>query len=148
VRSEGFGLNAKLRIIAGTFLTQPDRYEEYYMAARRVRTLIAEEFRKAFESAGGKGKIDCILQPASPSLPGKIGEAMDAEKSYALDLYNLSTNVAGLPGFSFRADVSESTSPALPVGLQLIGPRWSDAELLDIGFELEKILGAPQIAAL
>jgi len=148
VRSEGFGLNAKFRIIAGTFLTQPDRYEEYYMAARRVRTLIAEEFRKTFESAG-TGKIDCILQPASPSLPGKIGESMDAEKGYALDIYNLSTNVAGLPGFSFRAGFSEGgASPALPIGLQLIGPRWSDAELLDIGFELEKILGAPKIAAL
>jgi len=54
--------------------------------------------------------------------------------------------LAGLPGFSFQAGMADS--PALPVGLQLIGPRWSDGDLLDIGFELEKISGAPKIAAL
>ena len=151
VRSEGFGLNAKYRILAGTLLTQPDCYEEYYMAAKRVRTLIAEEFRKTFEGAGkSTGKIDCILQPVSPSLPGKIGESMGDEKGYALDLYTLSTNVAGLPGFSFRAGEAKESpaSPVLPVGLQLIGPRWSDENLLDIGFELEKILGVPKLAKL
>ena len=144
VRSEGFVGDVKSRIITGTFLAEPGNFEEYYVAATRVRTLIAEEFRKIFESSAA-GKIDCILQPVSPSLPGKIGEAIDAAKGYELDLYTLPSSMAGLPGFSFPAGLSEAR---LPVGLQLIGPRWSDEELLDIGFELEKILGAPKIAAL
>ena len=138
VRSKGFGAEVKSRIIAGTCLTEPVRSEEYYVAATRVRTLIAEEFKKAFENA------DCILQPVTPSLPGKIGEAdEDAMKGYESDLYTLPVNMAGLPGFSFCTGYSDS---GLPVGLQLVGPRWSDKNLLDMGFELEKVLGAPKIA--
>ncbi|MDR1979612.1 MAG: Asp-tRNA(Asn)/Glu-tRNA(Gln) amidotransferase subunit GatA [Synergistaceae bacterium] len=138
VRSKGFGAEVKSRIIAGTCLTEPVRSEEYYVAATRVRTLIAEEFRKAFEN------VDCILQPVTPSLPAKIGEAdEDAMKGYESDLYTLPVNMAGLPGFSFCTGYSQS---GLPVGLQLVGPRWSDKNLLDMGFELEKILGTPKIA--
>jgi aspartyl-tRNA(Asn)/glutamyl-tRNA(Gln) amidotransferase subunit A len=138
VRSKGFGAEVKSRIIAGTCLTEPVRSEEYYVAATRVRTLIAEEFKRAFEN------VDCILQPVTPSLPAKIGEAdEDAMKGYESDLYTLPVNMAGLPGFSFCTGYSDS---GLPVGLQLVGPRWSDKNLLDIGFELEKVLGAPKIA--
>ena len=138
VRSKGFGAEVKSRIIAGTCLTEPVRSEEYYVAATRVRTLIAEEFKKAFEN------VDCILQPVTPSLPTKIGEAdEDAMKGYESDLYTLPVNMAGLPGFSFCTGYTDS---GLPVGLQLVGPRWSDKNLLDIGFELEKILGTPKIA--
>jgi aspartyl-tRNA(Asn)/glutamyl-tRNA(Gln) amidotransferase subunit A len=143
VRSEGFGVEVKSRIIAGTCLTEPVRSEEYYVAATRVRTLIAEEFRRAFEGA------DCILQPVTPSLPEKIGEMdEDATKGYESDLYTLPVNMAGLPGLTFwtgyAGDFGEKTG--LPVGLQLVGPRWSDGELLNIGFALEKILGTPKIA--
>jgi aspartyl-tRNA(Asn)/glutamyl-tRNA(Gln) amidotransferase subunit A len=80
----------------------------------------------------------------TPSLPRKIGDTNEnAAKEYELDLYTLPVNVAGLPGFSFPAGYAQS---GFPVGLQIIGPRWSDEELLDVGFELEKILGAPKIA--
>jgi aspartyl-tRNA(Asn)/glutamyl-tRNA(Gln) amidotransferase subunit A len=129
---------------------EPARYEDYYVAATRVRTIIAEEFYKAFES-DGLGKVDCILQPVTPFLPGKTGETnKDSVKAYESDLYTLLPNIAGLPGFSFRAGYSDAgpEEPRLPVGLQLIGPRWSDDDLLDIGFELEKVLGVPKIAAL
>jgi aspartyl-tRNA(Asn)/glutamyl-tRNA(Gln) amidotransferase subunit A len=142
VRSEGFGVEVKSRIIAGTCLTEPVRSEEYYVAATRVRTLIAEEFRKAFESA------DCILQPVTPSLPEKIGEMDDdATKGYESDLYTLPVNMAGLPGFTFWTGYAENfgEKTGLPVGLQLVGPRWSDGVLLNIGFALEKILGSPKI---
>jgi len=142
VRSEGFGKEVKYRIITGTYLTQPDPYEKYYVTATRVRSLIAAELNKAFES--GSGRIDCILQPVAPSLPVKKSEAnKNSMEECDLDLYTLPVNLAGLPGLSFRAGAAES---GLPVGLQLIGPRWSDAELLDIGVELEKKLGAPEIA--
>ncbi|GHS87280.1 glutamyl-tRNA(Gln) amidotransferase subunit A [Synergistales bacterium] len=139
VRSEGFGVEVKSRIIAGTCLTEPVRSEEYYVAATRVRTLIASEFAKAFES------VDCILQPVTPSLPEKIGAVDDdATKGYESDLYTLPVNMAGLPGLSFFTGYA--ADPALPVGLQLVGPRWSDASLLNIGFDLQKILGNPRIA--
>jgi aspartyl-tRNA(Asn)/glutamyl-tRNA(Gln) amidotransferase subunit A len=143
VRSEGFGVEVKSRIIAGTCLTEPVRSEEYYVAATRARTLVAEEFRRAFESA------DCILQPVTPSLPEKIGEMdEDATKGYESDLYTVPVNMAGLPGFTFWTGYAKDSGPTtgLPVGLQLVGPRWSDGDLLNIGFALEKILGVPKIA--
>ena len=138
VRSKGFGAEVKSRIIAGTCLTEPVRSEQYYVAATKVRTLIAEEFREAF------AQTDHILQPVTPSLPQKIGEVDDdAIKGYESDLYTLPVNLAGLPGYSFRAGRAPS---GLPVGLQLVGARWSDNSLLSTGYALEKILGAPEIA--
>ncbi|MDR1730816.1 MAG: Asp-tRNA(Asn)/Glu-tRNA(Gln) amidotransferase subunit GatA [Synergistaceae bacterium] len=140
VRSFGFGGEVKSRIIAGTCLTEPVRSEQYYVAATRVRTLIAREFSEAFQNA------DCILQPVTPSLAPKIGEAdEDAMKGYESDLYTLPVNMAGLPGYSFFTGHYDA-GLGLPVGLQLVGPRWSDGELLNMGFALEKALGAPVIA--
>ena len=137
VRSYGFGSEVKSRIIAGTCLTEPTRCEEYYVAATKVRTLIAQEFTRAF------GECDFILQPVTPSLPGKIGEPEeDAMKGYETDLYTLPVNLAGLPGLSFFTGYAGD----LPVGLQLIGPRWSDPELLNTGIILERHLGTPKIA--
>ncbi|MBQ7154071.1 MAG: Asp-tRNA(Asn)/Glu-tRNA(Gln) amidotransferase subunit GatA [Synergistaceae bacterium] len=137
VRSYGFGPEVKSRIIAGTCLTEPTRCEEYYVAATKVRTLIAQEFTRAF------GECDFILQPASPSMPWKIGENDEDElKGYEADLYTLPVNLAGLPGLSFFAGYAGN----LPVGLQLIGPRWSDPALLDTGVILERHLGSPKIA--
>ena len=137
VRSYGFGSEVKSRIIAGTCLTEPTRCEEYYVAATKVRTLIAQEFTRAF------GETEFILQPVTPSLPGKIGEPEeDAMKGYETDLYTLPVNLAGLPGLSFFTGYAGS----LPVGLQLIGPRWSDSDLLNTGIILERHLGTPKIA--
>ena len=137
VRSYGFGSEVKSRIIAGTCLTEPSRCDEYYVAATKVRTLIAQEFARAFT------ETDYILQPVTPSLPQKIGENdEDAMKGYETDLYTLPVNLAGLPGLSFFTGYAG----ALPVGLQLIGPRWSDPELLNAGVILERHLGSPKIA--
>ena len=140
VRSYGFGSEVKSRIIAGTCLTEPKRCEEYYVAATKVRTLIAQDFARAFSEA------DFILQPATPSMPPKIGEADDdAMKGYEADLYTLPVNLAGLPGLSFFTGYSENN---LPVGLQLIGPRWSDADLLHAGVLIERHTGGPKIPEL
>ena len=137
VRSDGFGAEVKARIIAGTCLTEPTRCEEYYVAATKVRTLIAQEFSRAF------GETDFILQPVTPSMPGKIGESEDdAMKGYEADLYTLPVNLAGLPGLSFFTGYAGN----LPVGLQLIGARWSDSEILDAGMILERHFGGPKIA--
>ncbi len=137
VRSYGFGSEVKSRIIAGTCLTEPSRCEEYYVAATKVRTLIAQEFARAFENT------DFILQPVTPSLAPKIGEVDEDEmKGYETDLYTLPVNLAGLPGLSFFTGYAGK----LPVGLQLIGARWSDPELLNAGVVLERRLGSPKIA--
>ena len=137
VRSYGFGSEVKSRIIAGTCLTEPSRCDEYYVAATKVRTLIAQEFAKAFND------VDFILQPVTPSLPSKIGEVDEDEmKGYETDLYTLPGNLAGLPGLSFFTGYSGN----LPVGLQLIGKRWSDPEILNAGIILERNLGMPKIA--
>ena len=137
VRSEGFGSEVKSRILAGTCLTEPTRCEEYYVAATKVRTLIAQEFARAF------GETDFILQPASPTLPGKIGGSnYDALKEYEADLYTLPVNLAGLPGLSFFTGYYGD----LPVGLQLIGARWSDTEILKAGLIIERHTGSPKIA--
>ena len=137
VRSYGFGAEVKARIIAGTCLTEPSRCEEYYVAATKVRTLIAQEFARAF------GETDFILQPVTPSMPPKIGEVDDDEmKGYEADLYTLPVNLAGLPGLSFFTGYAGD----LPVGLQLIGPRWSDPQLLNAGVIIERHTGTPKIA--
>ena len=137
VRSYGFGAEVKSRIIAGTCLTEPARCDEYYVAATKVRTLIAQEFSRAF------GECDFILQPVTPSLPGKIGEVDDDEmKGYETDLYTLPVNLAGLPGLSFFTGYAGD----MPVGLQLIGPRWSDPEILNAGAVIERHTGSPKIA--
>ena len=138
VRSKGFGAEVKARIIAGTCLTEPTRCEQYYVAATKVRTLIAQEFARAFD------KADFILQPVSPTLAPKIGEnSGDKMKEYEADLYTLPVNLAGLPGLTFIAGYA---ADALPVGLQLVGPRWSDVDLLNAGLTLEERLGAPKLA--
>ncbi|MBQ9565129.1 MAG: Asp-tRNA(Asn)/Glu-tRNA(Gln) amidotransferase subunit GatA [Synergistaceae bacterium] len=138
VRTAGFGAEVKRRIIAGTCLTEPTRCDEYYVAATKVRTLIAQEFARAFK------ETDFILQPASPTLAPKAGaNDSDKMKEYEADLYTLPVNLAGLPGLSFLAGYAEDN---LPVGLQLIGPRWSDADLLNAGLVLEERLGSPRIA--
>lgn len=139
VRSYGFGSEVKSRIIAGTCLTEPTRCEEYYVAATKVRTLIAQDFAKAFKEA------DFILQPATPSMQPKTGENdEDAMKGYEADLYTLPVNLAGLPGLSFFTGYYDG----LPVGLQLIGSRWSDADLLNAGVIIERHTGSPIIPGL
>lgn len=138
VRTGGFGHEVKMRILAGTCLTEPERSEDYYVAATKVRTLIAEEFRDVFD------KVDHILQPVTPALPGKVGQSeVNALKGYESDLYTLPVNMAGLPGFSF---LTGYTKAGLPVGLQLVGARWSDEALLNTGAALEEILGSPRVA--
>ncbi len=138
-RSKGFGSEVKSRIIAGTSLAELSRHEKYYTAATKVRTLVAEEFARAFS------KTDFILQPVNSDLPPKIGDkANDTVKGYESDLYTLPVNLAGLPGLTFFTGYADS---GLPVGLQLIAPRWGDSSLISAAMTLEKLLGSPRIAA-
>ncbi|MEH0146757.1 Asp-tRNA(Asn)/Glu-tRNA(Gln) amidotransferase subunit GatA [Corynebacterium sp. Q4381] len=129
-RGEGFGPEVKRRIILGTYALSVGYYDAYYLQAQRVRTLIAQDFQKAFE------KVDVIAGPAVPTTAFKLGEKVDDPLAmYNFDLFTLPLNLAGLPGMSLPA--GEAGDTGLPVGLQLIAPAFEDARLYRVGAAFE-----------
>ncbi len=129
-RGEGFGAEVKRRIILGTYALSVGYYDAYYLQAQRVRTLIAQDFKKAFE------QCDVIAAPAVPSTAFGIGEKVDDPLAmYNFDLFTLPLNLAGLPGMSVPAGMASDTG--LPVGLQLIAPAFEDARLYRVGAAFE-----------
>jgi aspartyl-tRNA(Asn)/glutamyl-tRNA(Gln) amidotransferase subunit A len=122
-REEGFGDEVKRRIMIGTYVLSAGYYDAYYLKAQKIRRLISEDFKKAFENC------DVILGPSAPSVAFPIGEKKeDPLKMYMQDVYTISTNLAGLPGLSMPAGLMNN----LPVGIQLIGNYFSEAKLLNI----------------
>lgn len=127
-REEGFGLEAKRRIMIGTHVLSSGYYDAYYKKAQTVRTMIINEFRQAFKS------YDFLLGPTAPMVAFKIGERTDDPlKMYLTDIITVAANMAGNPAISIPA----GSSDGLPVGLQLIAPQRADRALLGIakGFE-------------
>ncbi len=122
-REEGFGDEVKRRIMIGTYVLSAGYYDAYYLKAQKIRRLISEDFKKAFE------KCDVILGPSAPSIAFPIGDKKeDPLKMYMQDVYTISTNLAGLPGLSMPGGLMNN----LPVGIQLIGNYFSEAKLLNI----------------
>jgi aspartyl-tRNA(Asn)/glutamyl-tRNA(Gln) amidotransferase subunit A len=122
-REEGFGDEVKRRIMIGTYVLSAGYYDAYYLKAQKIRRLISEDFKKAFE------KCDVILGPSAPSVAFPIGDKKeDPLKMYMQDVYTISTNLAGLPGLSMPAGLMNK----LPVGIQLIGNYFTEAKLLNI----------------
>lgn len=122
-REEGFGDEVKRRIMIGTYVLSAGYYDAYYLKAQKIRRLISEDFKKAFENC------DVILGPSAPSVAFPIGDKKeDPLKMYMQDVYTISTNLAGLPGLSMPAGLMNK----LPVGIQLIGNYFSEAKLLNI----------------
>ena len=104
-------------------------YDAYYKKAQQVRTLLIEDFAKAFE------KVDVMITPASPTLPWKLGEKMqDPLSMYLSDIFTVHTNLTGHPGLS----VPIGFSSGLPVGMQIIGPHFSEDLLYRVGHTYEK----------
>jgi len=136
-RGLGFGAEAKRRIILGTFVLSSGYYDAYYDKAQRVRTLIKRDFDEAFEN------VDVILTPVSPTLPFKIGERTDNPLSmYLSDVFTIPVNLAGLPAISIPVKSTASHQlpvTNLPVGFQLIGKHWREADILGIGQYYEKL---------
>ncbi|MCQ4614745.1 Asp-tRNA(Asn)/Glu-tRNA(Gln) amidotransferase subunit GatA [Corynebacterium pseudogenitalium] len=129
-RGDGFGPEVKRRIILGTYALSVGYYDAYYLQAQRVRTLIAQDFRRAFE------KVDVIAGPAVPQTAFKIGEKVDDPLAmYNFDLFTLPLNLAGLPGMSIPAGTASDTG--LPVGLQIIAPAFEDERLYRVGAAFE-----------
>ncbi|MDO4896877.1 MAG: Asp-tRNA(Asn)/Glu-tRNA(Gln) amidotransferase subunit GatA [Moraxella sp.] len=119
-RSEGFGAEVQRRIIMGTYALSAGYFDAYYTKAQKVRRLIVEDFKKAFE------KCDIIASPTAPTPAYKLGESLDPASIYLLDVYTIGVNLAGLPALSHPVGQANG----LPVGLQLIGKHWAESELL------------------
>jgi aspartyl-tRNA(Asn)/glutamyl-tRNA(Gln) amidotransferase subunit A len=135
-REEGFGAEVKRRIMLGTYVLSSGYYDAYYAKAQRVRTLLKQDYARAFE------KCDAILTPTAPSVAFKIGEKSDDPLAmYLNDIYTVSANMAGVPGISVPCGLS---SEGLPIGMQLIGNFWSEAKLLNLSsvYETEHPLNA------
>jgi aspartyl-tRNA(Asn)/glutamyl-tRNA(Gln) amidotransferase subunit A len=121
-RDEGFGPEVKRRIMLGTYVLSSGYYEAYYRKAQQVRTLIRQDFRQAFEVC------DAIVTPTTPTVAFMIGEKTDDPLAmYLNDIYTCTANLAGIPGISIPCGLS---SEGLPIGVQLMGPYWSEANLL------------------
>lgn len=123
-RAEGFGDEVKRRVLLGTYVLSSGYYDAYYLRAQKVRTLIREDFTRAFE------KVDLIASPVSPTPAFRIGERLDDPLSmYLADIYTLSANLAGVCGISVPCGTVAEDGKDLPVGLQLLGPPLGEADL-------------------
>ena len=127
-RGKGFGSEPKRRIILGTFALSSGYADQYYLRAVKVRSLIAQDFERAFE------KVDLLLTPTAPTVAFKIGEKKDPLSMYLSDIFTIPANLAGLPGLSVPA----GTVKNLPVGVQLLGPKFSENMLFEVGEAIEK----------
>ena len=132
---ESFGAEAKRRIMLGTFASSAGYSAKFFEKAARVRTLIIRDFEKAFDpSADG---VDVILGPVSPTPPFKLGEkANDPLAMYLSDILTVPVNLAGLPGLALPCGFTKS---GLPIGMQLIGSRWSEDLLFDVGEKYQEL---------
>jgi aspartyl-tRNA(Asn)/glutamyl-tRNA(Gln) amidotransferase subunit A len=121
-RSEAFGTEVKRRIMVGTYALSAGYYDAYYLQAQKVRRLIADDFKHAFE------KVDVIMGPTTPSPAFKLGEKIeDPVSMYLSDIYTVSVNLAGLPAISIPAGLVNN----MPIGLQIIGNYFDEARILN-----------------
>ncbi len=131
-KSKGFGAEVQRRIITGTYALSAGYYDAYYGRATKVRSLIREDFSKAFEAC------DIIISPVAPTPAFKIGENVDDPLTmYLTDIFTLSTNMAGLPGLSVPCGYS---SEGLPIGFQIMAERFDELSLIKAGYGLEQQL--------
>ena len=129
-RSEGFGPEVKRRIILGTYVLSSGYYDAYYKKAQQVRTLVMNEFNKGFE------KYDVILTPTSPTVAFDIGsKSNNPLEMYLADICTVSVNIAGLPGISIPCGVDKE---GMPVGMQLIGNKFSEETILNAAYTFEQ----------
>lgn len=129
-RSEGFGEEVKRRIMMGTYTLSAGYFDAYYLQAQKIRRLISEDFRKAFQ------EVDVILGPTTPTPAFKLGEKSNNPVSmYLSDIYTISVNLAGLPGMSLPAGFVRG----LPIGMQLISNYFTEAKLLNVAHQYQNV---------
>ena len=129
-RAEGFGSEVKRRIMIGTYALSAGYYDAYYLQAQKVRRLVQQDFVNAFQ------QCDVIAGPTSPSVAFGVGEKnTNPIAMYLSDIYTIATNLAGLPAMSIPAGFSQN----LPVGLQLVGNYWQEAQLLNVAHRYQQV---------
>ncbi|MEY1556291.1 Asp-tRNA(Asn)/Glu-tRNA(Gln) amidotransferase subunit GatA [Yoonia sp. R2331] len=132
-RAEGFGAEVQRRVMVGTYVLSAGFYDAYYNRARKVRALIKRDFETVFADG-----VDAILTPATPSAAFELGANFDPIQMYLNDVFTVTVNLAGLPGIAIPAGLD---AKGLPLGLQLIGKPWEEAELLNVAYSLERAAG-------
>jgi len=129
-RAEGFGAEAKRRIILGTYVLSHGYYDAYYLKGLKVRTLIKRDFDQAF------ARCDLVLTPTAPTPPFRIGEKLDNPlQMYLSDIFTISANLAGIPALSVPCGFAGKD---LPIGLQLMGPAFEEGRLLQVAYAYEQ----------
>ena len=127
-RSEGFGEEVKRRILVGTYALSAGFYDAYYRKAQQIRRLIKQDFLAAFE------KVDVIVGPTSPHTAFRFGSKSDPVSMYLEDIYTIAVNLAGLPGISIPAGISNG----LPIGLQIVAGDFEEAKILHVAHQFQK----------
>ena len=128
-RQYGFGQEVKRRIILGTYALSSGYYDAYYKRAEKVRSLITQDFTRAFE------RFDVLVSPASPSVAFKLGEISDPYEMYLQDVFTIPANLAGICGVSIPGGFSQG----LPVGLQLLGNFFAEGTILRVADAFERV---------
>jgi aspartyl-tRNA(Asn)/glutamyl-tRNA(Gln) amidotransferase subunit A len=129
-RGQGFGAEVKRRILIGTYVLSHGYYDAYYLQAQRVRRLIADDFKAAFE------RCDVILGPTAPTVAFKLGEKVaDPVQMYLNDIYTIAANLAGLPAMSIPCGFGNN---GLPVGLHLVGNYFDEARMLNVAHQYQR----------
>lgn len=131
-RAAGFGKEVQRRILIGTYVLSAGYYDAYYVRAQKIRTLIKQDFDKAWD------KVDVVLTPATPSPAFAPGEISDPVQMYLNDIFTVTVNMAGLPGIAVPAGLS---ADGLPLGLQLIGKPFDEETLFQTAFAIEQAAG-------
>jgi aspartyl-tRNA(Asn)/glutamyl-tRNA(Gln) amidotransferase subunit A len=131
-RAAGFGKEVQRRVMIGTYVLSAGYYDAYYVKAQKVRTLIKQDFDKAW------AKVDVVLTPATPSAAFAPGEITDPVQMYLNDIFTVTVNMAGLPGIAVPAGLS---SEGLPLGLQLIGKPFDEETLFQTAYVIEQAAG-------
>jgi len=133
-RGRGFGAEVKRRIVLGTYVLSAGYYDAYYLKGQKVRSLIARDFREAFE------KADVVVTPTSPVPPFRLGErTSNPLQMYLADIYTVTGSLAGVPGISVPTG---KTAEGLPVGLQIYGPAFGEERVLQLAHAFEQAGGA------
>ncbi len=132
-RGQGFGTEIKRRIMVGTFVSSAGYADAYYKQALKARTLVCQEFENVFK------EVDVLMAPVVPMTAFKVGENLNNPLAlYMADILTLPANVAGIPSMSLPCGF---TSKGMPVGLQIIGPHWSEPLLIQTGYAYEQAMG-------
>jgi aspartyl-tRNA(Asn)/glutamyl-tRNA(Gln) amidotransferase subunit A len=132
-REQGFGAEVKRRLMLGTYVLSSGYYDAYYLRAQKVRALIARDFSEAFQ------RVDAIVTPTAPTPAFKLGEkTSDPLQMYLADIYTVTGSLAGIPGISVPCG---TTKEKLPIGMQILGPHFSEARVLQLARAFEKAGG-------